>query len=58
MLSMSTCVHTHPLMKGKKQDKQCIYNGTLERIRVMFTPPRLSQQPDTKSLEESALMAI
>jgi len=55
---MSTCVHTYLLMNEKKQDGQCIYNGTPGRVRVMFTPPRLSQQPDTKSLEESALMAM
>jgi hypothetical protein len=42
----------------KKQVRQCICNVPLWRGRVIFVPPRLSEQPDTISLEESAFMAI
>jgi hypothetical protein len=35
-----------------------MYNVTLWRIRVKLLHPRLSLEPDTVSLEESAFMRI
>ena len=34
------------------------YKVTLLRVRIMFIPPRLFQQPDTISAEESVGKAI
>jgi hypothetical protein len=34
------------------------YYVTMWRIRVMFIPPRLSEEPDTISLEENVFMVI
>lgn len=40
------------------QDMECTYKVTLWRVRVMFVPPWVLQQPDTIFLENSAFMAI
>jgi hypothetical protein len=41
-----------------EQERQCTRNVTFRRVRLMFVPPRLSEGPDTISLEDRAFMKI
>ena len=47
----SICVHT-------ATRHAMYYYVTMWRIRVMFIPPRLSEEPDTISLEVNVFMVI
>jgi hypothetical protein len=41
-----------------QQDRQCTYSVTLRRFNVIFILPRVSSQPDSVSLEETACIAV
>ena len=41
-----------------KNVKGCTYNVTLWRVRVIFVPPWLLQQPEAIPLEDDAFMTI
>jgi len=43
---------------SKNHDRTCTYYVTLCLVRIMFIPFRLTERPDTISLEQSACMAI
>jgi hypothetical protein len=47
------------ISESATQDRKvCTYNVTPWRFRAMFIPSRLSYQPNTVSLEDSAFMSI
>jgi hypothetical protein len=52
----------HPKIKirgqGEKKGKECTYNLTLRRVRVMVVPAWLLLKPEAIPLEDSASMAI
>jgi len=49
---------TFPCTVPYQQDRRCSYNVLLWRVREMFIPRGLMQQPDAISVEESVCMAI
>jgi hypothetical protein len=51
-------INRQKLEVKEEEDKECTCNVTLWRVRVIFVPTWLLQQPEAISLEEGAFMAM